>query len=221
MKLLTFKQIKTILFFFLPNYTPLAQTINLFYHCKSIGSVFKYFTLLKGNGYSEKTWFPRQIILKKCKSSDDFHVVIFYLRITINSTVWCTGNLPVKSSAYFMERNIYIQPFTHWKYWPRAQRKRGSDLWFSLGNKPGWQASRLSTPRCHDRNFRTKSIHYWDNFKLNEILAGFFGKQRQLQQKDFVRKWEKFLVINSATQEDFGRDNEWVSPCSSLVSSPS
>jgi len=57
MKLLTCKQIKTILFFFLPNYTPLTLTINLFYHWKNIGSVFKYFTLLKCNGYSEKTHF--------------------------------------------------------------------------------------------------------------------------------------------------------------------
>lgn len=61
--------------------------------------------------------FPRQIILKKYKSSDDFNVVIFDLRITIKddylSTARCAGNLPVKSSAYFMERNIYIQPFTH------------------------------------------------------------------------------------------------------------
>ena len=129
---------------------------------------------------------------KKYKSSDGFNVVIFDLRITIKddyfSTAWCAGNLPVKSSAYFMERNIYIQPFTHQQYWPRAQRKRGSDLWFSLSNKPGWQASRLSTPRFHDWNFRTKSIHYWDNFKLHESLAGFFGKRRQLQKKDFVMK---------------------------------
>ena len=104
---------------------------------------------------------------------------------------------------------------------PERKGREGSDLWFSLGNKPGWQASRLSTPRFHDWNFRTKSIHYWDNFKLHESLTGFFGTQRQLQQKDFVGKWEKFLVINSATQEDFGCDNERVSPCSSLVSSPS
>jgi len=54
---------------------------------------------------------------KKYKSSNDANVVIFDLWITIKddylSTAWRAGNLPVKSIAYFMERNIYIQAFTH------------------------------------------------------------------------------------------------------------